>query len=701
MIDSLNIETNYLEQLNKEQREAAEHINGPLFVVAGAGTGKTMTLTTRVSNLIAHGIPPSDILAITFTNKAAAEMRNRIIDQSGPHASSVWIHTFHAFSLQILKRHIEKLEIGYTTNFNIIDEQDVKTIIRQLIKESGYKARDFNINELRNHISIMKHFKINRFREEKDLQIFGLYKNHLIQNNLMDFDDLLIYLLRLLKEKEEVRTILQDQFQYILVDEFQDTDDLQYEIIKILAGKHKNIFVVGDPDQSIYAFRGANYQNTEKFLKDFNAKQVILNQNYRSTNNILTAANNLISFNKNRVEEKNLVSNLGNGFEVEIVEAFSDRQEAAQVVQMINYLVNNNNYQYDDFAILYRNNVLSRGFEDVLVQSRIPYIIYGGISFYARKEIKDLIAYLRVIIDSNQTFYLERIINVPAREMGDKTIENLKEYQLKHNLRNLYESVSENRDIPKVNKFYNIIETMKRKFKEMKSIGEAVDIVGEVSGYYQMLDKTKETDESYNERMNNIKEFKSVLVYQAEYFNGTLEEKLLEILNQISLYTSLDVKPPESSVKLATIHQVKGLEFRVVFVAAMEEGLFPSDRDNGSQAELEEERRVAYVAITRAKEKLYLSYAAQRMLYGRVEPRIRSRFLHEVKNEELIHSKTESTPRVASKDLFSIGNKVMHDIFGTGVIVNIDDDVVTIAFKMPHGIKRLQKGHPSIKPVAA
>lgn len=698
-LENVGNQNKNLAKLNKEQREAAEHIDGPLFVVAGAGTGKTLTLTTRVSNLISNGILPSDILAITFTNKAASEMRNRIINMSGPHATSIWIYTFHAFGLQILKRHIEKLNLGYTSNFSIIDESDVKTIIRGIIKDQSYKAKEFNVNELRYHISLMKHFNINNFKEgSREEKIYKLYQKKLIENNLLDFDDLLILLLKLLKENTDVRNQLQEQFQYILIDEFQDTDDLQYEIVKILGSKHKNVFVVGDPDQSIYGFRGANYENTEKFLKDFGAKTVVLNKNYRSTNNILQSANNLIDFNKNRIGDKKLLSDLGDGSEVEIIEAFNDRQEAAHVVNTINYLVNNKDYKYDDFAILYRNNVLSRNFEDMLIQSRIPYVIYGGISFYERKEIKDLIAYLRVVLDSNQDFYLQRIINVPAREIGDKSIDNLKDYQLMNDLPSLYEAVKNNLGQAKIKRFYDIIEKMKLRFNSINSIGDVVDIVMEESGYHAMLEKDREFDDSAIDRINNIKEFKSVLINQSEYFEDkNLVEQLIEILNQISLYTTLDVNNNENSVKLATIHQVKGLEFRVVFVTALEDGLFPSDQSIYDQDGIEEERRVCYVAVTRAKEKLYLSYATQRLLYGRFENKIRSRFLHEIKNEEIVKSLTESTPKFASKDLYSLGNKVEHALFGTGVIVNLEKDVVTIAFKMPHGIKRLQKGHPSIK----
>lgn len=686
----------FIEELNKEQKQAAIHVDGPLFVVAGAGTGKTKTLTSRVANLVSLGIPAKQILAITFTNKAAAEMKTRIIDLVGPHATEVWVYTFHAFSLQVLKRFIEKLELGYTKNFSVIDEDDAKSIIRDVIKNMNKKIKDFNVNQLRRNISMHKHFGINKFGDESEIEIYKLYQEQLINNNLLDFDDLIVYLIKLIRGHEEVREYLQYTFQYILVDEFQDTDDLQYEIIKTMAEKHRNIFVVGDPDQSIYGFRGANYQNAKKFLKDFDAETVILNQNYRSTNSILTGANNLIKFNPNRVGDKDLKSDLGWGSEIVISEAFNDRQEANQVASTINYLVNNQGYSYDDFAILYRNNVLSRSFEDALVQSRIPYVIYGGISFYERKEIKDFLAYIRVILNPHQDFYLKRIINYPAREIGDKSVADLLEKQLSDNLESLYEAILRSLSIPKINRFYKIVKTMQEEFKQIDNLTEIIDIIGKHTGYFEKLNKDKEFDERAEERLNNILELKSVLKQHDEILEGNFTEKLNQALDQISLYTSLDTNEFGSSVKLATIHQVKGLEFKVVFVCALEDGIFPSVHSTFDPDELEEERRVAYVAITRAKERLYLSHSTQRLIYGRFENYMRSRFIHEILNQTSTGQTVEHGLR---NDAYSVGKKVRHDFFGLGIIVNVDNDLVTIAFKMPHGVKKLQKGHPTIKPV--
>ncbi len=690
--------SDWFNKLNDQQMKAVQHVAGPLFVIAGAGTGKTRTLTTRVAYLIEKaGIAPDSILAVTFTNKAAREMKDRIIDMVGPYASSVWIYTFHAFGVQVLRRDIEVLGMGYTKDFNIIDEDDAKAFVRDAIKGLNLDSKHYRVNDLRNKISDFKHLGIERFDDHFEKNVYLTYQKVLLENNLLDFDDLQILTYRLFSEKESVLKFYQDKFNYVLVDEFQDTDHIQYQIIKLLAGKHKNLFVVGDPDQSIYAFRGANYENANHFRRDFGGEQV-LDLNYRSTAEILKYANKLITHNQNRPFKKNLQSHLGNGIEPFIITAPNDFGEAQMVANEIQRLVRDQGYEYNDIAILYRNNALSRIFEDTMMKHNIPYVIYGGLSFYQRREIKDILAYIRLLVNPHLDFYFKRVVNVPKRAIGNTTIAKLEQRarELGLSMFNAIEHLDiSHKTMESLLQFKELIFTMKERMLSMESLHEIVMYVAYQTGYLLMLEE--EHDDIAQERIDNIKELTSVFVQGESFYEGDFLQKLSQLLDQIALYTDLDKTELKESVKLATFHQVKGLEFKVVFMTVMEEEIFPASQSTFDPRDMEEERRVAYVGVTRAKERLYLTRAEQRLLYGTWINPHPSRFLREMQPQKEVLTK----PSDISREIHYLkaGDKVEHQVFGSGIVVNVEDDIATIAFRLPHGVKKILESHPSLKKI--
>ena len=689
---------NFLAELNESQLKAVIHPDGPLFVVAGAGTGKTKTLTSRIAYLIMNGVEPSHILAVTFTNKAAKEMKTRVIHMTGPHAMRVWLYTFHAFGLQILRKHIAELPYDYRPNFNVIDEDDAKKIISDQVKELGLDAKKVSIKGLRNLISLYKSRRLESFERTDEEKIFKKYQSYLRENQLVDFDDLLIYTLELFENHKAIREYYQHYFEHILVDEFQDTDKIQYQLLNILGIHHKRVFVVGDPDQSIYAFRGANYENARLFERDFGAEKVVLEKNYRSTNHILKAANQLIGYNFNRPAAKNLESDLGFGETPIYHHAKTDFTETffvANEIQRLKQL----GYAYDDMAVLYRNNALSRLFEDSFIKAGIPYIIYGGISFYERKEIKDTLAYIRLIVDPSLDFYLKRIVNVPKRSIGLVSIQKL-EAKAKSLGISMFEAIDYAEVTPAAKQsllqFKKLILEMNEDFNHMFELTQIMPYLMSKTGYIDML--RAENDDFADDRINNLKELQTVFVRGDMYYEGSFFEKLKELLDQISLYTDQDQDVEDfDHVKLSTYHQVKGLEFKVVFMVVMEENIFPSDRSLMNPSDMEEERRIAYVGITRAKEKLYLSYADQRMVYGSMRYSYPSRFIAEsrIKFDEpkSVYENEHIT------NLLKTGDHVEHNAFGRGVVIRVDDDIATIAFSMPHGLKKILESHPSIKKV--
>jgi len=689
---------NWLATLNESQLKAVIHPSGPLFVVAGAGTGKTRTLTARIAYLIMEGVNPKRILAVTFTNKAAREMKQRVIDMTGPHAMDVWLYTFHAFGLQILRRHIQELPYGYKPSFTVIDEEDGRKIVSDVVKSLGFDIKMFSVKALKGLISLFKCERMEEFERSDEEKIYKGYQQYLRENQLVDFDDLLIYTHELLDSYPHIKAKYQTAFDHVLVDEFQDTDLIQYKILKILGDLHKNVFVVGDPDQSIYGFRGANYNNSRYFIRDFKAEEVILDKNYRSTNYILQAANKLIANNLNRPSQKNLESDLGLGNPIIYHTAQSDYQETFYVINEINKLIQQG-YSYDDIAILYRNNALSRLFEDAMIKEGIPYIIYGGISFYERKEIKDALAYIRLINDHQQDFYFKRIVNVPKRSIGLKSIQVLEEKAQALGI-SMFDAIDYVDLRPQAKssllEFKKMIIETKEAFDGMEDLYQIMPVLMQKTGYMAML-KAEDT-EIAEDRIDNLKELQSVFTRGDIYYEGTFYEKLNQQLDQIALYSDLDQDVTEENhVKLATYHQVKGLEFRAVFMVVLEEGIFPSDRALMSTYELEEERRVAYVGITRAQEKLYMTHSERRMVYGQIKLGYPSRFIKESRL-----STPQKQPDVIydqSSHILKTGDHVEHQVFGRGVVVSVDGEIAKIAFAMPHGIKQILESHPSIKKV--
>lgn len=682
----------FLQTLNKQQFAAVTHDVGPVFVVAGAGTGKTRTLTMRIAYLIAQGYDPERILAVTFTNKAAREMKERVIDMAGPTGVHVWMYTFHAFGLQILRRHIHLLPYGYRPNFSVIDEEDGKKIIKESILALGLDTKEYSIKQLKGLISRYKTQRLDAFEFSEEEMIFLEYQRRLREDQLVDFDDLILYTQELLKTNNELRDYYQSYFEHILVDEFQDTDLIQYDILSMLGTKHKQVFVVGDPDQSIYAFRGSFYGNNLKFVRDFNADKVILDQNYRSTNKILEAANRLINHNKERPAAKNLVSELGPGEDVIYFNAPNDYRETFWVINEITRL-KSIGYPYHEIALLYRNNALSRIFEDALIKQGIPYIIYGGISFYERKEIKDALAYVRVVLDPIQSFYLKRIINVPRRGIGNVSIQKLETFARDSGL-SLYDAIDE---VPISGKskaalldFKQTITVIQEKLKDLNHLDEVLSEILDTSGYIDML--KQDQDETSDDRILNLRELVSVFKRSEHFYEGNLYQKLTQLLDQIALYTDLDkTQNQEDAVILSTVHQVKGLEFKAVFMVVMEESIFPSEFSTMMPKEMEEERRVCYVGMTRAKRRLYMSSSRQRMVYGQMRMNFTSRFIKETKFTQSMDDENMSSTYLSK------GDKVIHTVFGEGVVVSMSDDVATIAFPMPHGIKKILETHPALK----
>lgn len=693
--------------LNKEQSKAVTHINGPVSVIAGAGSGKTKTLTYRIAYMITEGIDPQSIVAVTFTNKAAAEMKERVMNLVGEKGYLTQISTFHAFCSRFLRNEITNLNQGYTRRFLIIDEDDSKQIIRDTVKELNYDSNKYSSNRLKNLFSKIKNGQYD-FLDFDETKIFNAYNQYLKDNNALDFDDLILKTIEVFNRCPEVKDYYNRQYEYILVDEFQDTNKTQYELLKLLIGSNNNIFVVGDPDQSIYSFRGAHYENQNRYMIEFSPKVYVLDQNYRSTTKILDAANRLISYNSGRTVEKNLMSNLGEGLNVVHQIRESDRDEAYFVTKAIEDLVFKG-IEYNDIAVLYRANAISRVFEESFLKNNIPYVIYGGLSFFQRKEIKDILAYIRLCLNPMDNISLKRIINVPRRKIGQVTIQKLETYATIYNV-SLFDAIDKV-DLGKAVKqnlidFKNLIINLTESISKINYLPDVVDLVGKKSGYYDML--ISEGNES-KDRLDNINELKAV------FYQGTFDyqmpplEALQLILDDLSLKTDVDFDNSANTVKLATIHQVKGLEFKVVFLVALEEGIFPSEQ-SFSEFDIEEERRVCYVAMTRAKERLIISHARTRFRYGEIRYNMPSRFISEmdilpdkpvtpVREQPLSPYDFLDNINQTEKEEIIPGDRVKHEKYGFGVVVGLDEDVIKIAFGMEFGIKMFTPGHPSIKKV--
>ena len=695
---------NLIDSLNDRQKEAVVNTDGPMLILAGAGSGKTKVLTTKVAYLIEEkNIDPNNILAITFTNKAAKEMKERIFKLEGNSAFYIQISTFHSFGLKILKENCELL--GYEKNFTILDSDDSLSIIKKIMKELNIDANKYNPKAIKNVISNNKNeiidpekysLYVNTDFDEIALEVYRKYEKSLKISNAVDFDDLLILPLKLFNNNPGVLQKYQEKYQYVFIDEYQDTNEPQYILSKMISAKYKNITVVGDADQAIFTWRGANYKNILNFEKDYkDAKVVLLEENYRSTKTILNAANNVIKNNKVR-KEKNLWTQNEEGSKITYYKAFDEKDESNYVVNEIKKLIEKG-VNPKDICVLYRANAQSRTVEEAFLTSNISYNIVGSYAFYNRKEIKDLIAYLKLIYNNKDDVSLLRVINYPKRGIGNKAIENL---AIKSNVldKSLYEVIDSGKEL----EFKNMIEEIKKEESHL-TLTELIDMVLDKSGMKKSLEDEKSIEADI--RLENLEEFKSI-AKAMEINEGIVS--LEELLDKLALVSDVSEQKNdnEDKVTLMTMHAVKGLEYDYVFVVGVEEGLFPHSNSLESNDELEEERRLCYVAITRAKKKLYLINARSRILYGKVSSNVPSRFINEISDEyiETIGKKEDSNvfkPKIDKNKMMNEdndlhpGDMVNHDKYGFGIVVTIDGSIATISFKRD-GLKKLMKNHKSI-----
>ena len=686
--------------LNDKQIEAINHKDGPCLVLAGAGSGKTKVLTERIVKLIDDGVSPYNILAITFTNKAAKEMRDRVENKIGTSADSIFIGTFHSFGLRILRENYR--EIGYTSNITILDGDDTKALIKRIIKDEGLDPKDYDVKHIISRISSSKNDGVspaeyNRlFLREDDKVIAIVYEKYLKllkENNSVDFDDLLLKPVELFKKNSEILEKYQTRFKYILVDEYQDTNSIQYEMCKLLAKKYHNIFVVGDANQSIYSWRNADYKNILNFEKDYkDAKVVLLEENYRSTNTILKAANSVI---KNNTEGKklNLWTSLGDGEKIDYIRVEDEIKEANYVVNKIKDLVSLG-YKYNDFAVLYRTNAQSRIIEQACTSNSIPYNVIGSYKYLDRKEVKDLVAYLNIIYNPSDSVSLERVINTPKRGIGSKTIESIREKARDNNI-SMFEAIDSGKELEWKKVILELIEDAKE-----LSLVDLIEDVLVKTGLRMEYENDKSVESE--RRLEVLEEFKSLAVNFED--NGIFDlETFLENIMLVS--DTGQYAENDDQVTLMTLHSAKGLEFKVVFIIGMEEGIFPHNRSFESESELEEERRLCYVGITRAKTKLYLLSARQRTIYGNTNGTVESRFIKEI--DSSLMNTTNTKPEVKSQskivtnmykedtasDEIKDGDRVIHSMFGEGVVISVNGKIATIAFRHPIGVKQIAANH--------
>lgn len=687
-----------LKNLNKEQIEAVKTIDGPVLVMAGAGSGKTKVLTTRIAYLIEEGIPSYNILAITFTNKAAAEMRDRVSNLIGDVSS--FIGTFHSLGVRIIRENHDIL--GLPNNFTIIDSDDTNTIIKKLLKEMNLDSKQYSPSYVRNRISFIKNQMLtdgeldrlfNTPMDKVVVEVYHRYNNKLKTSASVDFDDLLLLPVNLFKERKDILEYYQDKYRFILIDEYQDTNPVQYKLSVMLSNKYKNIFVVGDMNQSIYAFRQADFRNISNFEKDFKGAKVIkLEHNYRSTNNILSAANEVIKHNTERKDLK-LFSDNGDGVKIKYMRAYDEKHEIALVIDEIKHLLSEG-YKNEDIAILYRTNAQSRAIEDVFLAKGIPYKVFGSYYFYNRKEIKDLISYLRLIYNPHDEISLRRVINTPKRGIGESAIAAIEERAKQQNI-SMFDALETRKEL----EFKEIIEDLIKR-SESLSLTELIDEVLERSGMKKELESSKALEDEI--RLENLMEVKSIT---ASFEERTGSANLGDFLEEVSLIADISNHTEDGDVvTLMTLHSAKGLEFPVVFLVGMEEGLFPHNMSL-MENNLEEERRLCYVGITRAKERLYLTNAKRRMLYGKENMNIPSRFISEI-DEKLIEKigPKEENKVIDKKQMYTNDNNditegsiISHEQYGTGVVVKCDGSLISVAFKT--GIKKLMKNHKSIKKI--
>ena len=692
---------NLLDNLNENQRRAVMHMDGPCLVIAGAGSGKTKVLTTRIAYLIEQGVNPWNILAITFTNKAAKEMKERLAKLIDSEAG--FVGTFHSLGLRIIRENHELL--GLSNNFTILDSDDVLSVIKKILKELAYDPKQYAPSYIRNRISFIKNENLsmgeidkyfNTNVEQVAKEVYVKYQDMLLKNNSVDFDDLLSLPVRLFDKYPEVLEKYQEKFKYILVDEYQDTNEVQYQFNKKLASKYQNLFVVGDPNQSIYAFRNANFKNILNFENDYpNTNVIPLDQNYRSTNNILNTANSIIKNNKER-KDLELKGNIGDGVKVKYIRTYDDKQEINTVIEEIKKLVNEG-YNYNNIGVLYRTNAQARLVEEMFLKANMPYKIVGAYYFYQRKEIKDLLCYLKLISNLNDDIALRRIINVPKRGIGDTSVQKLEE-----EARNLNTSMFDAISDAKQMKFKELILELKEKAENI-SLTELIDLILDKSGMKAELEADKSLEAEL--RLDNLMEFKSIT---ATFEEQTGLVNLDDFLSEISLVADAsEHKSDGNEVTLMTMHSAKGLEFDCVFLVGMEENIFPHSQSLMEEGGIEEERRLCYVGVTRAKKKLYLTNAKRRMLYGKETLNAPSRFIDEINKEylDIVNPMLEEPKKINKSDYYDTeskeykkGDVVMHQILGRGVIIDIDDTLVSVAF-VKAGLRKVQKSYKGMKVV--
>ena len=730
----------YTEGMNEKQKEAVLATEGPLLVLAGAGSGKTRVLTHRIAYLVEElGISPYSILTLTFTNKAANEMKDRIKNLIGDKANDLWAGTFHSVCVRILRMNIEK--IGYSSNFVIYDSTDQKTLIKDCIKEKNLNDKMFDPASILNFISSQKDKMITPqmhlrefggdYKEKQMGELYELYQKKLKMNNALDFDDLIGKTIDLLRENEDVLEYYQNKFKYILVDEYQDTNKAQYMLVKLLSDKYKNICVVGDADQSIYKFRGADIRNILDFEKDYPESQTIkLEQNYRSTKNILKAANSVIENNTDR-KPKALWTDNTEGSCINLFNASNEHGEADFIVSKIKEFKEEKSL--NDFAILYRTNAQSRVLEESLIKAKIPYKIVGGLKFYDRKEIKDIVAYLRAIQNPVDNISIKRIINTPKRGIGKTTLDKVELLSVERD-ESMYSTLLDAETVPglsqrastKLKDFISLLGTFMA-MKELLSVKELIEHVIDTIGYVKQLE-LEDTIEARG-RIENIEEFLSVAI---DYENNAEDGNLEDFLANILLVSDINNEELDETITLMTLHSAKGLEFPIVFMTGMEEGLFPSGRSVTDEIQLEEERRLCYVGITRAEEELFMTYASMRMLYGKTNYNSPSRFLRELP-ETLLESCNKDKPRIKdittkkkniassryftgytaentnmspnmdnNKEGINAGSKVKHKVFGIGTVVQVKGQgekmEATIAFES-QGIKKVMLAFAPIETI--
>lgn len=748
-----------LKGLNPQQQEAVETTEGPLLVVAGAGSGKTSVLTRRIAYLVEEkGVAPWNILAITFTNKAATEMKERVQKLLGPAGQDVWMSTFHALCVRILRRDADK--IGYSRNFSIADSSEQVTLIKHIEKDLNINPKQYNprailsaISNAKNDLLNPKDFESasgNRPFDQVVSEIYKEYQKRLVQDQIMDFDDLIMQTLVLFQKDKATLHYYQNKFRYLLVDEYQDTNEAQYQLCRLLAAQYSNVCVVGDGDQSIYGWRGANMENILNFEKDYKEKgvhTVKLEQNYRSTGHILSAANAVIKNNQNR-KAKKLWTDQGAGEKITYYRAQSDVDEAIFVISKITEAVKAGKRDYKDFAILYRTNAQSRGFEESLVKSNIPYQIVGGHKFYDRKEIKDILAYLKLVANTSDSMSFNRIVNMPKRGIGAATVEKLLTFANERrigvgdalsNLELVPVSAAASKKLADFNA--KLVDCVSYAQDASHTVTGLTEKILEDFGYTEALKKEKTLESA--SRLENLDEFLTVTKRFDDNFEAEDDESLPinDFLSEVTLLSDQDdIEDDGNQVTLMTLHAAKGLEFPVVFLVGMEDGIFPLSRAMLEEDQLEEERRLAYVGITRAREKLYLTNAFSRTMYGKTTSNPASRFVQEIKPEDLETeyaggfnkqransvSSTSSIPFFnkderarsqvytsktaakasgavgAEKEGWNVGDQVTHKAWGKGVVVKVngtgEDMELDIAFESK-GIKRLLAAFAPIKKV--